>query len=344
MHKKALIIVAVLLVFNVGLLIVRLSSNSHALETSDESRIKEIKTSDEVKEEKQTNNNEMNMQENFYLDLVSLETESDTFMLKNTKYNVSENLQNDLNSTISNYPYDSSYLVVSLTDGMSFGYNIDTSYSSGSTIKAAYALYIYKLVADGKANLEDKIAYEAKFYNKGTGNIKNSAYGTEYTVKDLINQMIHESDNVAYLMLLNKYKWDGFNEMLDDLGTPESHLSNTSRWGKLSCRSSAIIWQEIYRFSKTDAEGQELYDLLLNAKYNYFKEILPDNVSASKTGFTEMVVHETGIVNIGQNPYIVIILSSTGGDMNRAYNHVKNVFAKISPILEEYNNFKMNEK
>ena len=140
-------------------------------------------------------------------------------------------------------------------------------------------------------------------------------------------------------MLLSKYKWDGFNEMLDDMGASESHLSNISRWGKLNCRTSAIIWQEIYNFSKKSDIGKELFNELLNAKYNYFKEILPDVDSASKSGFTELVVHDTGIVMDDKNSYIVAILSNTGGSMNNAYSHVKNMFSKIAPIMQEYNNY-----
>lgn len=332
MKRKGLMIVTLLMILDLSMLLVKHSQTSHALvvENSENKIINQKDSEIKTAEESSKNNND--------IDLISLNFQSNKIDLKNTDFKISENLINDLNNTINNYSFGSSFIVVSLNDAMSFGYNIDDAYASGSTIKASYALYIYKLVAAGKASLDDTIAYEAKFYNKGTGLIKNSSYGTIYKVRDLIYNMIHESDNVAYLMLLDKYKWDGFNDMLDNLGAVESHLSNISRWGKLSCRTSAIIWQEIYRFSQTTKEGAELYDLFLNANYNYFKEILPDTPSASKTGFTESVVHATGIVMIENNPYIVIILSNTGGNMGNAYNHVKNMFSKIAPILQEYNN------
>ena len=340
MRKKAMTFVFLLMILDVTLIVIRLSNPSHAFqeETSDKSRIKQIKTADEVSA------NDEEIEQNYYLDLVSLEPNQETLEIANDNYSMPEDLKTDLINIFKDYKEGSSFLVVSLTDGMAFGYNIDQSYSSASTIKAAYALYLYKLLADEKANFNDEIAYEAKFYNKGTGVIKDSPYGTVYTVKDLIYNMIHESDNSAYLMLLNKYKWDGFNEMLDDLGTPEIHLSNTSRWGKLSCRSSAIIWQEIYRFSKTDQEGKELFDLLLNAKYNYFKEVLSETASASKTGFTPTVVHETGIVMDDDNPYIVVILSNTGGNSNNAHAHVINGISKIVPIMQQYKEYKNNQE
>ena len=52
-----------------------------------------------------------------------------------------------------------------------------------------------------------------------------------------------------------------------------------------------------------------------------------------------MVVHDTGIVMDEKNPYIIIILSNTGGSMNNAYAHVKNMFSKIAPIMQDYNNY-----
>ena len=340
MRKKALVGVSILLVLSVLLLIIRLTdSSSYALPdniTNGENYDQEQDTQDpqiEVKTKEEAK------KESDYIDLVSLETTDGVVDLRGSEFSIPQNLLDDLNNTINSYTAGSSFIVVSLNDGMSFGYNIDQAYASGSTIKVSYALYIYKLIDAKKASLDDKIAYEAKFYNKGTGIVKNSAYGTEYSVKDLLYYMIHESDNSAYLMLLNKYGWDGFNQMLDDLGATELHLGNISRWGKLSCRSSAIIWQEIYRFGKEEGAGAELFDLVLNAKYNYFKEILPDVPSASKSGFTETVVHDTGIIMDEQNPYIVIILSNTNGSMNSAYNHVKNMFSKIAPIMQAYNEY-----
>ena len=337
MRKKALFIVSILMVMDLFLIIIKVSDNSYALkdDNNEKSTTKEIaKKEYEVKTAEEVDNNKTDN-----VDMVSLDIPNDAVSVVNSEYRIPDNLLSDLNNTIASYGSGSSFLVVNLNNGMSFGYNIDNAYASGSTIKATYALYVYKLIAAKKASLDDTMSYQAKYYNKGTGLIKNSAYGTVYSVKDLLYNMIHESDNVAYLMLLDKYKWDGFNDMLDDMGAVELHLSNTSRWGKLSCRSSAIIWQEIYRFSKTSQEGAELFDLFLNAKYNYFKEILPDVSSASKSGFTEMVVHDTGIVMDEKNPYIIIILSNTGGSMNNAYAHVKNMFSKIAPIMQDYNNY-----
>ena len=331
MRKKALIITSILMIIDLLLICVKLSDQSHALSDNDKSQYQkkdiEVKRAEEVKVRDDN------------IDIISLSYGQNSIELKNSEYTIPENLKNDLNNTINSYTPGSSFLVISLNDGMSFGYNVDNSYGSGSTIKATYALYVYKLIEKNKASLDDTVTYEARFYNKGTGLIKDSAYGTVYTVKELLYNSIHESDNVAYLMLLDKYKWDGFNEMLDNMGISESHLSNTSRWGSLSCRSSAIIWQEIYRYSKVSREGKELFNELLNAKYNYFKEILPDMESASKSGFTEMIVHDTGIVMDESNPYIVIILSNTGGSMNNAYYHVKNMFSKIAPIMLDYNSY-----
>ena len=162
MHKKALFIVSVLMVVDLALIVVRLSNPSHAFqeETSDKSRIKEIKTAEEIKP------TENMTEQNYYLDLVSLEANDNTFEIVNNNFTIPEDLLTDLTNTIQGYKNGSSFLVVSLTDGMAFGYDIDTSYSSASTIKAAYALYLYKLAAAGKANLSDEVSNEAKFIIK----------------------------------------------------------------------------------------------------------------------------------------------------------------------------------
>lgn len=336
MHKKALTFVTGCMLFCCILLLsARLTkNNSYASpQTVKDEENQVLKKELEVKTKEETKKS------TDYIDLVNLDSINNNVEVKNSEFVIPEELLNELNSTISSYTPGTSFIAVNLNDGMTIGYNIDQAYPSGSTIKVSYALYVYKLIDQNKASLDDKIAYQAKFYNKGTGLIKNSAYGTEYTIKELLYYMINESDNSAYLMLLDKYGWDGFNEMLDDLGAVELHLGNISRWGKLSCRSSAIVWQEIYRFGKKEGAGAELFDLVVNAKYNYFKEVIPDIPSASKSGFTETVVHDTGLILEGDNPYIIIILTNTNGDMGTAYNQVKMMFSKIYPIMKSYNEY-----
>ena len=237
--------------------------------------------------------------------------------------------------TINSLGKSSSFYIVSLNDGMSIGYNVDKRYATASSIKAPYALYIYEQIAKGNIDGDQLLTYQSRFYNKGTGIIKNSDPGTEYSVRDLVYYSLHESDNIAHTMLHRTFGVKGYNQMLKNLGTKELYLTQHNPWGYTSCRSAALIWQEILNFSVKDTEGITFLNILANGKYNYFKEVMPTIPSASKTGFANADVVETGVV-FDKSPYIAIAMANKGGHLG-AYTQVLKLINLMNDIMNEYN-------
>lgn len=276
------------------------------------------------------------------IDIVSKKYKKNTVTVLDSDFVISDELLNELNDLISNYGVKCSFYIVSLDDGMSVAYNIDDAFETASSIKAPYALYIYEEIAKGNIDPSQEISYEEKYYNKGTGIIKNSDFGTSYTVSDLLYYSLTESDNVAHTMLHSTFGVKGYNKMLKNLGTKQLYLTASSPWGFTSARSSAIIWQEIYNFAIREPEGITLLNILCNGKYNYYKEIIPSIPSASKTGFATKDVLETGIV-FGEHPYIAIAIANKGGNVG-AYTQVLKLLSKMNDIMNEYDEYLKNDK
>ena len=63
-------------------------------------------------------------------------------------------------------------------------------------------LSICKQIDAGVADESELLTYESKHYHKGSGQIKNSAYDTKYSIGTLIHESLNISDNVAYEMLI----------------------------------------------------------------------------------------------------------------------------------------------
>ena len=250
-------------------------------------------------------------------------------------------MSNKIYDAINSYGASSSFYVVSLKDGMSFGYNVDKQYETASCIKAPYALYIYQEIAKGNINGEQKLTYESRFYNKGTGVIKNSPFGTQYTIKELVYYSLYESDNVAHTMLHRTFGVKGYNQMLTNLRTNAQKLTVSNPWGFTTVRSSAIIWQEIYNFAIRDDEGIEFLNILSNGKYNYYKQVMPSLPSASKSGFANRDVIETGIV-FDDYPYILIAVANKGGNLG-AYTQVLKLISLINEVMNEYKVYNQNQ-
>ena len=268
------------------------------------------------------------------LDIASKKYPSNAITVLDSDFKISDELLMEINNSINNYGASVSFYIVSLDDGMTIGYNVDKSFETASSIKAPYALYIYKEIEAGNINPDQLISYEEKYYNKGTGIIKKSDFGTTYSVKDLVYYSLNDSDNIAHIMLHKNFGVKGYNDMLKNLGTKQLYLTAGNPWGYTSSRSAALVWQEIYNFSLEGNEGIEFLNILSNGKYNYFKEVMPTIPSASKTGFASKDVVETGIV-FGEHPYIAVAIANKGGNIG-AYTQVLKLVSYMNDIMNEY--------
>lgn len=275
------------------------------------------------------------------IDINSKSYANNTITVSDSSFKISDNLNSKIMNLINSYGARSSFYIVSLDDGMSIGYNVDSKFETASSIKAPYALYIYHEIAKGNIDPNKTISYEPHYYNKGTGIIKNSDFGTNYTVSKLVYYSLTDSDNVAHIMLHKNFGVKGYNSMLQNLGTKELYLTASNPWGYTSARSAALIWQDIYNFAIEDSYGIDFLNILSNGKYNYFKEVMPTIPSASKTGFASKDVVETGIV-FDKHPYIAIAMANKGGNKG-AYTQVLQLVSAMNDIMSEYNNYLENQ-
>lgn len=249
--------------------------------------------------------------------------------MDNTEFKLSDDLTQKINTTIKNYGGDCSFIAINLNDGMSFGYNVDKTYKTASTIKAPVSLYAFQEMDKGNGTLDELKTYEEKFRRDGSGILKNKKSGTKYTLKDLFYYTINYSDNVAYYMIHDRFYSNGYNEFLEELGCSQLYLNNGAKWGRINARSMAIIWQEIYKYKDETENGKHLFELFTNADYNYIKEGMDEYDSAHKSGWTPTEVHDSSIV-FAEDDYIVVILNNNNGNY-----YGKNQLLKISSYIEE---------
>ena len=268
------------------------------------------------------------------IDIKSKVYEPNTITILDSDFKLSEELEKQVYDILNNYGAASSFHIVSLSDGMSIGYNVDRKYETASSVKAPYALSVAREIAKGNIDKNKLITYKEKHHSIGTGVIKQSEFGTEYTVEELIKYSLHESDNIAHMMLHDEFGVSVYNKHLRDLGASELSLTVSNPWGFITPRSAAIVWQDIYNFSMEDIEGINFMNILSNGKYNYFKEVMPGIPSASKTGFATRDVVETGIV-FDDKPYIAIIIANKGGNIG-GYTQVLKLISAINEIMNEY--------
>ena len=242
--------------------------------------------------------------------------------VNNSSFTIPENIAENIFSIMGKYRFDSGFYVIDTETGMSFGYNADMPFSTASTVKAGFALYCFKQVAEGNVKFNNIQRYERKHYITGSGSTKNSEYGTPITIKTLLYRMLYNSDNVAYYMLLDYFGCDGYNEMVAGLGV-ENHISETNKWGNLTPHELGLIWNEIYAFSGTCEEGELLWEYLTGNLYNEIADELSEyDTIAHKSGWSPQGYHDSGVV-FADRVYIIVVMTSSGNRNSCLYETIR---------------------
>ena len=163
---------------------------------------------------------------------------------------------------------------------------------------------------------------------------------SKHKVIDLIEYSIHDSDNIAYKMLMNRYGKDNIYNFWKELGTTNIFKYDTV-WGITSAKDAAIYMQELYDFYiDNDTYGETLMKHFKNAQWKQISNKDRKYNTANKGGWSEATFHDVAIV-FEENPYILVILSNTGEtDFNYLF---KNTSQLVGEIHEKYWQQKMNE-
>lgn len=240
------------------------------------------------------------------------------------------------------YDQDNSYfsfLYQDLFSGFTVSYNEDTPIFTASTIKAPAMIYLYEMASLGKVDLSEKLVYTSNYYSGGSGVLKTKPTGTSYTINELIEYAIHDSDNIAYRMLMERFSREAVLNFWKELGTEYIFTLDTI-WGVTSAKDASIYMKELYRFSKENKEyGSKLMEYFKNAEWKLITNQNGEFITANKGGWSGTAIHDVAIV-FEENPYILIIMSNTGeGNYSDLFHSTSELVGKLH---EEYWKYKVN--
>ena len=247
---------------------------------------------------------------------------------------IPEGLLETLNKRLNNQTFACALYYIDLTTGLTMSYNADRQFAAASLIKAPYLMYILDMVAAGELSLDDVHTYRKGYhYMGGTGKVRYMEDGTQLTLRQIIEYIVYDSDNVAFKMLNNGY--DGVlsipafhDKAMRDYGAP--YYSGT--YGNvLTASGVGRMFAEIYARA---SRGDELYvwfvDMLKDANENKFvKGGLPTDENgeclyevAHKYGMDIKSSNDAAIVFYNDRPYVLVLLTdylliNTQGFMNR---------------------------
>lgn len=229
-----------------------------------------------------------------------------------------------------------------------FGVNENLAYQPASLIKIAIMLTYFKEAQSNPEILDKKILYKNlsltsrphDSYNL-SANLKEGNY---YTVKELINGMIADSDNIAKDLLINNIGSTYLQEVFSDLGL-QSPADVALGSYKISPQKYSLFFRILYNSTYLNNDFSELaMDMLSHASFkDGLVAGLPNDVTvAHKFGesavydnsgaLTGVELHDCGIIFYPKDKPFFLCVMTQGYDFNNLSNIIKNV----SDMVFEY--------
>ena len=221
-----------------------------------------------------------------------------------------------LENTLQGYNKRISLAVWKKDGSKALSYNTQQTYFSACTIKIGYMLNVCKLIDQGVADENTLMTYQEKYYHRGSGQIRKNAYGTQYSLKTLINLALSISDNVAYKMLTAYFGHEEYNAYMNKLGCSSIKLSGM--WAsKAKVQDYIVVWNEVYNYVNSDAKmAPVLKAACTNTPFNYGTETLASGIDYShKSGDnfgSSAVYNDAGIV-WDDDAYIFAVFTNSEG-------------------------------
>ncbi|MBR1740129.1 MAG: serine hydrolase [Ruminococcus sp.] len=167
-----------------------------------------------------------------------------------------------LQEIISNADCPFSFSYQNAETGAYIAYRPYDRYWTCSTIKAPFVKSLLAQDVD-----LDQIVVRNDVWPGDDGELAYAPYGTEYTVRTLMEKAIKQSDNTAYLLLTKTFGVYQFNLMLQDLGA-NYYLSGGYIFTQCSSDDMLKCYLDIYRFGEENGKGAWLVELLTDTDLN----------------------------------------------------------------------------
>lgn len=243
--------------------------------------------------------------------------------------------------------FDYSFYFRDLNSGLWFGSNENASFFPASLFKLPIAIAVYKQSEHQPGFIDKTVLFTEEIAKRNDSIALNASsileVGHAYSVKDLVNLMIIDSDNGAKDLLLSVMDMGYFDDLFQTISFVDYDTEN--KYG-LSSRKYALFLRILYGSSYLDeAHSEFLMGLLTKSEY---KEGLIGGIPGSikvahKFGtyqFDEVQnginipsrqLHDCGIVYHTQKPYLICFMTK-GKDLET----LQRIISHISGLVYEY--------
>lgn len=230
-----------------------------------------------------------------------------------------------LEKEIAAFPCKTSLLMMDLLRGVELvNLNGDVQVTSASTIKVPILMTALDLASQNKLSLDQMVPIGSPFEDTRVFEPEN--YKPEYTLMELLEWMIVNSDNTATNAVIDLIGMDAVNEFVKRIGATQTVLQRkmldfeAQRAGRdnlTSARDQFMFYSLFAWCAKRDALWHEGIEMLYRQRSGAFMRYLCGPLSvAHKPGGLDHVDHDAGLFMDNEAPFYLGIFTWDGPSMD----------------------------
>lgn len=196
-----------------------------------------------------------------------------------------------------------------LNTGANIAINTDLGVWPASLAKVPLAMAVMKKVESETWTLDNELVLLEQDKDRNSGTLFNNSVGSRFTIEQLLVELLGNSDNTAYHILLRNMNSSDLQPIVDELGLEALFQPD----GKVSAKEYSRIFRSLYTSSFLKRENsQKLLEWLVDSSFKEFLSAgLPkEAMFAHKWGENERfrVWADSGILYVPFRPYILTVM------------------------------------
>lgn len=201
------------------------------------------------------------------------------------------------------------YCYKDINTGTILSYNSDMLFYAASSIKILVCVMLLEMAENGEINIDEKLLVTMEDLKQDTGIIKFQKEDTYYSIKELIRLTIVESDNTAYIKLVNYVGKDNLERYGKNLGA-EHTMEGKDLFGLINCDDMVYYWERVRKYIiDNNKYSLDFYNWLSNPSFSIIEGSSIDNNNfVKKYGSWDIAYHEVGYVE-DENPFYLFVLT-----------------------------------